>query len=104
LDYIYSSLAALGDYYVLSNQTFPAVSGTVFESRLVLGHEVPESARAMSLSPPTANKEPVYGPLILVANGGCDPSDYPSNVTNAIAFIERGTCSFGACCAVLIIL
>ena len=49
----------------------------------------------MSLTPPTKNKEPVYGPLVLVANNGCDASDFPANVTGSIAFIRRGTCSFG---------
>jgi aminopeptidase Y len=49
----------------------------------------------MGLTPPTKNKEPVYGPLVLVENDGCDISDYPSNVTGSIAFIRRGTCPFG---------
>ncbi|KAG4217977.1 hypothetical protein PC116_g33543, partial [Phytophthora cactorum] len=75
---------------------FPAVMGNVYESRLVIGHEVPKSAFPMSLTPPTTNKQPVHGDLILVANEGCDASDYPSNVTGNIAFILRGKCSFGA--------
>ncbi|MCJ1238023.1 hypothetical protein MMC14_006011 [Varicellaria rhodocarpa] len=49
----------------------------------------------MSLTPPTKDKEPVFGPLVLVANNGCDASDYPTNVTGSIAFIRRGICSFG---------
>ncbi|KAL4966366.1 uncharacterized protein BDV14DRAFT_171494 [Aspergillus stella-maris] len=95
LDYIYSTITGLGDYYDVTNQSFPAVSGNIFESRLVLGHEVPASARPMGLTPPTKNKEPVYGPVVLVSNQGCDESDYPSNLTDAIALIERGTCPFG---------
>jgi len=69
--------------------------GNVFESRLVLGHSTPKSAGPMSLTPPTRHKEPVYGPLVLVANDGCEASDYPANVTGSIAFIRRGTCPFG---------
>ncbi|OTB05550.1 hypothetical protein M426DRAFT_319814 [Hypoxylon sp. CI-4A] len=95
IEYIYSALEGLGGYYSLSKQPFPAVMGKVYESRLVIGHEVPESATPMSLTPPTANKEPVYGKLVLVANDGCDASDYPANVTGNIAFVLRGTCPFG---------
>jgi aminopeptidase Y len=50
----------------------------------------------MSLTPPTKNKEAVFGPLVLIANQGCDSSDYPSNTKGGIAFIQRGVCSFGA--------
>ncbi len=49
----------------------------------------------MSLTPPTTGKEPVYGDLVLVSNQGCDASDYPEEVSGKIAFIMRGTCSFG---------
>jgi aminopeptidase Y len=95
LDYIYSTIASLGDYYALSIQTFSAVVGNVFESRLVLGDDQPDSAKPMSLTPPTKNKDAVFGPLILVANDGCHKSDYPSNTIGSIALIRRGTCSFG---------
>ncbi|KAI8963296.1 Zn-dependent exopeptidase [Daldinia sp. FL1419] len=96
LEYIYSAVEKLGDYYTLSKQAFPAVMGNVYESRLVIGHEVPKSAFPMSLTPPTTNKQPVHGNLVIVANEGCDASDYPSDVSNNIAFILRGKCSFGA--------
>jgi aminopeptidase Y len=71
------------------------VVGNVIESRLVLGDDQPDSTQPMSLTPPTKNKEAVFGPLVLVANDGCHKSDYPSNTTGSIAFIRRGTCSFG---------
>lgn len=93
--YIYSSLAELGDYYSLSNQSFPAVSGNVFESRLVIGNDVPKTGSPMSLTPPTKNKEPVHGDLVFVEHDGCDASDYPESVSGNIAFIRRGTCAFG---------
>ncbi|KAI1349607.1 peptidase family M28 [Xylaria sp. FL0043] len=95
LEYIASEISRLGDYYTLSTQPFPAVMGQVFQSRLVLGHSVPESASPMSLTPPTTGKEPVYGDLVLVDNQGCNTSDYPDSVSGNIAFILRGTCSFG---------
>jgi aminopeptidase Y len=88
-------LAKLGGYYSVSNQQFPAVSGNVFESRLVLGSDVPKEAAPMGLTPPTKNKEPVYGKLVLVDNEGCDESDYPKSVDGNIALILRGTCPFG---------
>jgi aminopeptidase Y len=68
----------------------------VFESRLVIGNGVPDSAAVMRMSPPTPKKQPVTGPLVLVANGGCDASDYPADVKGAVALIKRGTCSFDA--------
>lgn len=95
MDYIYSTIVGLGDYYDVANQSFPAVSGNIFESRLVIGHEVPASARPMGLTPPTRNKEPVYGALKLVSNQGCEEADYPSDLSGAIALIKRGTCPFG---------
>ena len=36
----------------------------------------------------------VTAPIVAVANVGCDASDYPANVTGAIALISRGTCPF----------
>ncbi|KAI8629080.1 aminopeptidase [Xylariaceae sp. FL1651] len=95
LDYIASEIGRLGDYYKYSTQAFPAVMGQVFQSRLVLGHDVPKSAVAMSLTPPTAGKEPVYGDLVLVENEGCEASDYPAESSGKIAFIMRGSCPFG---------
>ncbi|KAI0450117.1 peptidase family M28 [Xylaria acuta] len=95
LEYVAAKIDSLGDYYNYSTQAFPAVMGQVFQSRLVLGHSVPESAAPMSLTPPTAGKEPVYGDLVLVDNEGCDASDYPDELNGKIAFIKRGTCPFG---------
>ncbi|KAI1182906.1 peptidase family M28 [Nemania serpens] len=95
LEYVASEIDRLGDYYKYSTQPFPAVMGQVFQSRLVLGHSVPESATPMSLTPPTPGKEPVYGDLVLVDGEGCHASDYPDEVSGKVAFIMRGTCSFG---------
>ncbi|KAF1981634.1 Zn-dependent exopeptidase [Aulographum hederae CBS 113979] len=95
LEYIISTLAGLGDFYTTSNQSFAAVTGNVFESRLVIGSDVPKSAAPMGLTPPTKDKEPVHGPIVLVSGDGCHASDYPSNVTKSIALIRRGNCPFG---------
>ncbi|KAM0700447.1 hypothetical protein Q7P35_012168 [Cladosporium inversicolor] len=95
LEYIYATIQKLGSYYNISEQSFPAYSGNVYESRLVLGDEVIANASAMSLTPPTKNNEPVYGDVILVANSGCSASDYPEAVKGNVAFVERGKCGFG---------
>lgn len=49
----------------------------------------------MGLTPPTKDKEPVHGDIILVENSGCEASDYPSSAKGNIVLIKRGTCSFG---------
>ena len=95
LKYISSVLAELGDYYDVSLQHFPAVSGNVYESRLVIDDATPESATAMSLTPPTKGKQPVFAKFALVENNGCDAADYPATVSGAIALIQRGVCPFG---------
>ncbi|KAH6677378.1 hypothetical protein B0J14DRAFT_341100 [Halenospora varia] len=95
LNYITSTLSEYSDYYHISNQSFKAVVGDVFASRLLIEHKAPKSTRAMSLTPPTKNKDVVFGPLILVENQGCQASDYPSNTTGGIALVQRGACSFG---------
>ena len=95
LSYIYETILQLGDYYSISNQTFPAVSGKVFESRLVLGNTVSKSAAPMGLTPATNRNEPVHGNLVLVDNEGCQSTDFPKNISGNIAFIKRGVCPFG---------
>ena len=79
----------------MSTQSFDAVVGNVFEFRLVLGSTVPKSTTAFSLTPPTKNKEAVFGDLILVANEGCDITDFPSDAEGKIVLIKRGKCPFG---------
>jgi aminopeptidase Y len=95
LGYIHETILQLGDYYQISNQSFSAVTGNVFESRLVLGDSVSKSAAPMGLTPPTNNKQPVYGDLILVDNEGCQSTDFPDDVAGNIALVKRGTCPFG---------
>ncbi|KAF3907933.1 hypothetical protein ABW21_db0204899 [Orbilia brochopaga] len=92
--YIEQVLATLDGYYTFGEQIFPAVSGNVYESRLVLGNHVIHTAHPMSLTPPTENKQPVFASLVAVDNQGCDTTDYPATVAGAIALIKRGHCSF----------
>ncbi|KAK2608826.1 Aminopeptidase Y [Conoideocrella luteorostrata] len=96
IEYIKSELAALKGYYNVSEQSFGAVSGSVHEFRLTIGSTVPNTTSTMGLTPPTVDKEPVFGDLILVKNSGCEKSDYPAAVDGNIAFVKRGECSFGA--------
>ncbi|KAI1824215.1 peptidase family M28 [Xylaria intraflava] len=96
LDYIISEIERLGDYYTYSTQDFQAVMGQISSSRLLLDDEEPKSATPMSLTPPTTDKKSVSGSLVLVENEGCDASDYPAEVKGNVAFVLRGTCSFGA--------
>lgn len=49
----------------------------------------------MDLTPPTKNKQPVTGPLVLVSNNGCNAADYPKVAKGAIVLIKRGVCPFG---------
>jgi aminopeptidase Y len=95
LEYIYSELAQLGDYYTLSEQPFPAFSGNVVESRLVLGDEVVVNASAMSLTPATKGREPVFAEVVLADHEGCDEKDFSDEAKGKIVLIKRGTCGFG---------
>ena len=80
LDYIRKSISELGDYYQILEQPFPAYVGWVQEFRLVIGNDFYEAAQPMRLTPPTKDREPVRGNLVLVSNSGCSSEDYPSDV------------------------
>ncbi|PNY25912.1 Peptide hydrolase [Tolypocladium capitatum] len=94
INYIKSTLDGLGGYYNLSDQIFSAVSGSVYQAKLVIGDVVP-SFTTMGLTPATENKEPVHGDLVLVGDLGCKSSDYPDTAMGSILLIRRGECSFG---------
>jgi aminopeptidase Y len=85
----------MGDYYTLTNQTFSAVTGDVFESRLVVDDKIPQTYTTFSLTPATRDRQPVTGLLGLALNDGCSPGDYqPAGISNKIVLIARGNCSF----------
>ncbi|KAF3318639.1 hypothetical protein TWF173_006656 [Orbilia oligospora] len=94
VEYVQRVLGSLGGYYTLREQTFPASSGYIFESRLVIGNDVIEH-RAMSLTPPTKNRQPVSAKVVAAKNDGCSESDFGEDIKGSIALIERGRCPFG---------
>ncbi|KAK4182765.1 hypothetical protein QBC35DRAFT_467837 [Podospora australis] len=95
INYIKKHLEALDHYYTFDLQPFEAVSGTIHEFRLILDRNYSSSASAMGLTPPTKDKEPVSGDLVLIENIGCEAKDFPKSVKGNIAFIKRGGCPFG---------
>lgn len=95
IHYIEKELRKLRGYYKVTTEKFGAVDGRVLDYSLLINGEQPSSVDALSLTPPTNDTRPVTGPLVLIANEGCDASDYPANVTGGLALIKRGTCPFG---------
>ncbi|OAA54393.1 aminopeptidase Y precursor [Cordyceps fumosorosea ARSEF 2679] len=95
LKYIIDTLHSLGKYYNVSTQTFPIVTSTVFESQLVVGDSVYTDAKPFSRTPATKDREPVHGPLVLVAHNGCEAGDYPTAAADGIVLVQRGECAFG---------
>ncbi|KAM3429244.1 hypothetical protein NHJ13734_008246 [Beauveria thailandica] len=95
LKYITDTLHSLGKYYTVTTQTFPLTTSTVFESHLVVGDAVYADAKPFSGTPPTKDKEPVHGPLVLVQRTGCRASDYPAAAKDGIVIVQRGECAFG---------
>lgn len=97
IGYIKQELNKLRDYYTFNVQLFEAIDGQVNAVSLLIDGKKPKSLLALSLTPPTPDKAPVNGRLVLVKNYGCDVSDFPKNLTEGgIALIERGECAFGA--------
>ncbi|KLU87055.1 aminopeptidase Y [Magnaporthiopsis poae ATCC 64411] len=87
LKYIKDTLSAL-DYYDVKTQELTilgdgkagvTVAGSKYDSQIVIG------------SP----KGSASGPMVSVANLGCNATDFPAAVKGAVALISRGTCSFG---------
>ncbi|KAG5419400.1 APE3 [Candida metapsilosis] len=79
--YIISELKKLGGYYTIKTQSFDAIDG--------------HSLKALALTPPTADKRPAHGNLVLVESNGCSLHDYPHLTKGNIVLIKRGECSFG---------
>ncbi|TQV92437.1 hypothetical protein V2A60_007131 [Cordyceps javanica] len=96
IKYIIDTIGSLGKYYTVSTQTFPVVTSTVYESHLVVGDAVYADAKPFSRTPPTKNKEPVHGPLVLATGRGCQASDYPAAAEGGVVLVQRGECAFGA--------
>lgn len=90
VDWLYDTLDAL-DYYDVYKQPFTELFHTASGSFAVGGEDV-ASASTMTYTPGGS----FAGALVQVANVGCEAVDYPAEVEGAVAFVSRGTCSFGA--------
>lgn len=90
-DYLYNTIAALGDYYTVEFQHFVE---TFFGGNVTLttadGQAVPD-ASLLTYSP----SGHVIRPLVAVSKLGCNATDFPATVSGNIALISRGQCSFG---------
>lgn len=95
LGYIKREIKKLRGYYDFKVQPFKAFMSEIYSYNATINGESPKSLIEMDMSPPTPNKLPVTGNLILVENEGCNISDYPENLIGNIALIKRGSCSFG---------
>lgn len=94
INYIISELRKLLAYYTFETQRFTAVDGKVRAFSLLIDGVEPKSLLAMSLTPPTPDRKPVHGKLLLADNFGCDPADF-HDVEGTIVLIKRGECAFG---------
>ncbi len=95
IKYIIETLVEFGDYYKVWTHDFPVTVSKVYESRLVVGNDVLQSAVPMSQTPATKDREPVHGNIVLVDNVGCNDADYSETVKGNIALVKRGECPFG---------
>lgn len=95
IKYIIDTLLEFGNYYKVWTHNFPVTVSKVYESRLVVGNNVLQSAVPMGQTPATKDREPVYGDIVLVDNVGCNDADYSDRVKGNIALVKRGECPFG---------
>ncbi|OWB54331.1 peptidase activity protein [[Candida] boidinii] len=95
IGYVMAELGKLGHYYNITTQPFHAFMGEIYNVSLIIDGVSPKEVIEMDLSPPTPNRKPVTGSIILVENEGCDASDFPAEINGNIALIKRGSCAFG---------
>lgn len=96
VNYILGELQLMAKHYSWSLQRFDAIDGRVKMFSLLIDGIQPKLVLALALTPPTPDKKPVNGNLVLVENYGCDVSDFPANLTAGnIALVQRGVCPFG---------
>lgn len=89
--FLKKELEALDGYYKVELQPFSTliqINGTAALSV----DNVDQKPGLMEYSP----SGEATGPIVVVANLGCEASDYPSSLAGNIALISRGTCEFGA--------
>ncbi|KAM7182938.1 hypothetical protein V8F20_012792 [Naviculisporaceae sp. PSN 640] len=94
LDYIHDTLKNLSDYYTVSRQPFVVASGQAYRGSLDIDGNRFIYAVPVELTPPT-DYQHIIGELVVVANYGCNESDYPPELKANIALIDgSGNCSY----------
>ncbi|GAB1312664.1 Leucyl aminopeptidase yscIV [Madurella fahalii] len=88
VDYIYKTLKAL-NYYNVVKQPFTEIFSQG-SSELTIGEQSIES-QIMTYTPGGQ----ATAPIVALANLGCTPADYPTEVAGNIALVSRGECTFG---------
>ncbi|KAF1350571.1 hypothetical protein EJ07DRAFT_184015 [Lizonia empirigonia] len=89
-EWLYDSLKKYGDgYWEVYKQPFTELFTAATVKLTVAGAEV--KADYLTYGPSADN---VKGNLVKVSNIGCDAADYPAGVSNNIALISRGICTF----------
>lgn len=92
--YILDELRSFDNYYNVSIEPFHALDGHVDLFLLLLDGSEPKLVVPFSMTPPTPNKKPVFGQLV-IGGVGCDASDFGSNARGNIVLVKRGECAFG---------
>ncbi|KAI9849170.1 MAG: Leucyl aminopeptidase yscIV [Sclerophora amabilis] len=89
VNYLYDTIAALGDYYTVEFQPFVQL---YFDGTATFSVDGTDQGGGILTYSAAGNVEAT---LVPVDNLGCDAADYPEAVEGNIAFISRGTCEFG---------
>ncbi|OJD28614.1 aminopeptidase y [Diplodia corticola] len=87
--YLYDLIAELDEYYDVQYQPFVETFSGGDATFTINGED--QGAALMTYAP----NGQVEAPVVAVSNLGCEPSDFPAEVSGAIALISRGTCDFG---------
>ncbi|KAG8164154.1 hypothetical protein KVR01_006072 [Diaporthe batatas] len=87
--YLYQLVSQLEEYYDVEYQPFIETYSGGDASLVVNGED--QGAALMTYAP----NGQVEAALVAVSNLGCNATDYPAEVSGAIALISRGSCEFG---------
>ncbi|KAF1844681.1 Zn-dependent exopeptidase [Cucurbitaria berberidis CBS 394.84] len=91
VNWLKEELEALDGYYDVSLQNFFTVAMITGQ---INAFKVSGSNASASLFEYSASGN-ATAPLVVVANRGCNATDYPATVSGNIALISRGSCDFG---------
>lgn len=92
LQFIEGYLETVSDYYDFRRQEFQALYSQASGEFSADGTAYDPTIYQYSPSSPV---EGITAALVPVANNGCNATDYPAEVSGAIALISRGLCDFG---------